>query len=168
MHILDEQFKIAIEMDDLLEERRERCTQLTKQETRKFSRRPNSEDSELGPSSSKILPQLKPSLTGSTSTSKPHQTKNSELHSKKSSSCGNSKTEKLPTDPCGRCGCQRKYHNPPPFDDYAKTGSSSGNAHKVIIKARTCCYNCKFCFCFCVGFIEPFEGQPFQRCVYEA
>jgi hypothetical protein len=98
---------------------------------------------------------------------KPHPTTNSELLSKKSSSCENSQSEKMPTDPCGRCGCQRKYHNPPTSDDIAKTGASSGNAHKYIITARTCCYNCKFCICFCVGFIEPFEGQPFLRCFYE-
>ena len=74
---------------------------------------------------------------------------------------------KLPSDPCGRCGCERRFHNPPKSYSYAKTGSSSGKSHMIEIKARTCCDSCPHCFCFCIAWIEPFKGQPFQRCYYE-
>jgi hypothetical protein len=69
-----------------------------------------------------------------------------------------------PTRPCGLCGCQFRYHNPP------KTSSSHRASHSftVVTKALTCCYSCPHCMCFCVGFVEPFEGMPFERCVYEA
>ena len=69
-----------------------------------------------------------------------------------------------PEDPCGRCGCKRGTHLPPRTYSYAKTGASSGKSHEIPVQAPTCC-ECKFCFCFCVGFIEPFPNQPFRICV---
>jgi hypothetical protein len=70
-------------------------------------------------------------------------------------------------DHCGRCGCERRFHNPPASYSYAKTGASSGRAHQIKILARTCCDNCPHCFCFCTAWVEPYEGQPYVRCVYE-
>ena len=166
MHPIDQQLQNAIDFDDYLEEKKS-CSKLTKQETQSASRKRRVAASEPGQLSSKIEQQLQQSPTGFISTSKPHQTINSELRSKKSLSCENSRTEKTRTDPCGRCGCQRQYHNPPKSETYAKTGASSGNAHQVKILARTCCATCPYCICFCVGFVEPFEGQPYQCCVYE-
>lgn len=69
-------------------------------------------------------------------------------------------------DPCGRCGCRRKHHLPKPTFSYATSGASSGKSHELPTLAPTCC-ECKLCFCFCVGFVEPFAGQPFAKCVYE-
>lgn len=77
-----------------------------------------------------------------------------------------SETKNSQTDPCGRCGCERRFHNPPKSYSYAKTGSSSGKSHMIEIKARTCCDSCPHCFCFCIAWIEPFEGQPYKECVY--
>lgn len=154
-------------MNQLAEGKEKQCTQSTKLEMQPVSRRLNNAGRELGRLSSKTSQPSGRLPTGFTSTSKPLQTTNSEPLSKRSLSCESFQSEKMPTDPCGRCGCRRQYHNPPPSDDIAKTGGSSGNAHKYVITARTCCYNCKFCICFCVEFIEPFEGQPYTRCVYE-
>jgi hypothetical protein len=39
---------------------------------------------------------------------------------------------------CARCEDPGKLHRPPKSYGYAKTGSSSGNAHEVKILARTC------------------------------
>jgi hypothetical protein len=69
-------------------------------------------------------------------------------------------------DPCGRCGCMRKHHNPPKSETSVH-GYSWGPAHQVIITARTCCATCPHCFCFCTAFVEPYKGQPFTRCLYE-
>lgn len=52
-----------------------------------------------------------------------------------------------PEDACGRCGCRRRYHLP------AQASS----------QAPTSC-ECKHCLCFCVEFMEPFPGQPRERC----
>jgi hypothetical protein len=71
-----------------------------------------------------------------------------------------------PEDPCGRCGCRRKHHLPTRTFSYATSGASSGKSHELPTLAPTCC-NCKFCFCFCVGFVEPFAGQRFAQCIYE-
>jgi len=74
------------------------------------------------------------------------------------------------SDPCGRCGCQRGFHNPP--KSYTKSkfrvhGPGAAQHDSITITARSCCDTCPHCTCFCVGFIEPFDGQPFLRCVYE-
>ncbi len=68
-----------------------------------------------------------------------------------------------PEDPCGRCGCQRIGHLPPPTYSFAKSGGSSGKSHEIPVQAPTCC-SCKYCFCFCVAFVEPFTNQPFRIC----
>ena len=67
-------------------------------------------------------------------------------------------------DPCGRCGCKRLTHLPDRTFSYAKSGGSSGKSHEVPVQAPTCC-ECKYCLCFCVGFVEPFIGQPFLMCL---
>lgn len=158
--------KTAIDFDDYIEERGKLCSQLTKPAMQSVSRRPRVEASELGPSSSKMLQQSELSPIGSDSTSKPLPKINSDRLSKTVSQCESSRTEKLPTDPCGRCGCIRKAHEPPKTFSYAKTGASSGKSHELPITARTCCWECKFCMCSCVAWVEPFEGQRFTRCVY--
>ena len=71
-----------------------------------------------------------------------------------------------PTRPCGRCGCQQRYHNPPSAWSGSK-GYSWGNARWNKTKAMTCCDSCPHCICFCSGFLEPFIGMPFERCLYE-
>jgi hypothetical protein len=79
-------------------------------------------------------------------------------------------TKKLPIDPCGRCGCQRKHHNPP--TSYTKSkfrihGMVGTWNDMIKVQAPTCCDSCPHCFCFCIAFVEPFPGQPFTRCHYE-
>lgn len=37
-----------------------------------------------------------------------------------------------------------------------------------MVRALTSCATCPHCICFCIGFIEPFEGQPYKECVYAA
>lgn len=68
-----------------------------------------------------------------------------------------------PEDPCGRCGCTRIGHLPPPTYSFAKSGGSSGKSHEIPVQAATCC-DCKYCFCFCVAFVEPFLNQPLRIC----
>jgi hypothetical protein len=67
---------------------------------------------------------------------------------------------KLADDPCGRCGCKRKYHNPPKAytgsKDYRNMGPNS--TPQIEVKAKTCCDSCPYCLCFCIGFMEPFKG----------
>jgi hypothetical protein len=61
-----------------------------------------------------------------------------------------------PTDPCGRCGCERRYHNPPAWEPRTK--------HRYLqILAQTCCSSCPHCVCFCSAWLEPFEGQPYKH-----
>jgi hypothetical protein len=74
--------------------------------------------------------------------------------------------EKLPTDPCGYCGCMRKYHNPPKAYTSSKFRIGlTGTMIKVL--APTCCDSCPHCICSCVAFVEPFEGQKRLHCVHE-
>lgn len=75
-------------------------------------------------------------------------------------------TKLSPNRPCGRCGCQFRYHNPPKSSP-SHRGSAWGNSYQRQTLAMTCCDSCPHCFCFCVAFIEPFIGMPFERCVYE-
>jgi hypothetical protein len=72
----------------------------------------------------------------------------------------------MPSDPCGRCGCRRKHHFPKPTFSFSKSGGSSGKSRELPVLAPTSC-DCPFCICSCVGFVEPFAGQKFERCVYE-
>lgn len=71
--------------------------------------------------------------------------------------------------PCGRCGCKAKHHNPPKAYTAARDVRNMGPYQRpqVIVQAKTCCDSCPTCICFCVGFVEPFPGQPFERCVYD-
>lgn len=167
MHEIDKGLQSAIEFDDYLEERKTKCTQSMKPETQSVLRKHNPEVSELGLLSSKTSPQSEPSPTGLNSTLKPHQMTNCDKPSKTVSLCANSQTAKTQTDPCGRCGCQRQYHNPPDSYTSAKSGYTSGKAVAHKVWAPTCCDSCPFCLCFCTGFLEPFKGQRYLRCVYE-
>src|ERR1017187_5232343 len=65
-----------------------------------------------------------------------------------------------PTDNCGRCGCERRYHNPPEWEPRTK-GRYRPNL------ARTCCSSCPHCLCFCFAWTEPYLGQPFGKCAYK-
>ena len=56
---------------------------------------------------------------------------------------------------------------PDKYFNYAKSGGSSGKSKNILVLAVTCC-DCKHYFCFCVGFVEPFEGQPFLKCIYDS
>jgi hypothetical protein len=69
-------------------------------------------------------------------------------------------------DPCGRCGCRRGQHLPGKTFSYSKSGGSSGKSIELPVLAPTSC-DCHHCICSCVGFVEPFPGQKFQKCVYE-
>lgn len=69
-------------------------------------------------------------------------------------------------DPCGRCGCMRRYHLPHITFSYAKTGGSSGRSREIPVLAPTSC-DCKWCLCSCVAFVEPEWEQAGMRCVYE-
>jgi hypothetical protein len=71
-----------------------------------------------------------------------------------------------PDTPCGRCGCRRDRHLPGRTFSHATSGASSGKSHEVPVLAPTCCV-CKYCFCFCTAFVEPFEGQPWLACIYD-
>lgn len=75
----------------------------------------------------------------------------------------------LADDSCGRCGCSRKYHNPPPITENASQWAHRIGAVNVTvdIPARTCCWDCPFCICFCIAFVEPFTGQPYPKCFYD-
>jgi hypothetical protein len=75
-----------------------------------------------------------------------------------------------PSDPCGRCGCRRDGHNPPKSFTRSKFrvhAPSLKSNDTFYVKALNSC-ECKHCICFCIGFIEPLEGQPYARCIYEA
>ena len=65
------------------------------------------------------------------------------------------------SDPCGYCGCMRKYHNPPKFYFHWRD-----RAGVIEVKAPTCCDSCPHCICSCVAFIEPFEGQKRTHCAH--
>lgn len=78
----------------------------------------------------------------------------------------NSLIEKMPIDPCGRCGCMGKYHNPDKGYTSSKFRIGLTRTYRSII-ARTCCDSCPHCICFCVAFVEPFEGQKRTHCYYE-
>lgn len=74
------------------------------------------------------------------------------------------------TDPCGRCGCQRKYHKPDKYylsHKFRVTGGATSRVYMIPVRAPTCCDKCPHCLCFCTAFVEPFEGQPRTRCIYE-
>jgi len=71
-----------------------------------------------------------------------------------------------PDDPCGHCGCRRKYHRPTKTFSYAKSGGSSGKSVELNVLAPTCC-ECKYCFDDCVAFVEPYKGQRSLRCTFE-
>src|SRR5437588_6306410 len=68
---------------------------------------------------------------------------------------------------CGHCGCKEKYHHPPSGYDWSKTGSSSGKGKWIEIRARTCCWSCPGCICFCVAFLEPDPENP-KECPYDS
>jgi hypothetical protein len=70
-----------------------------------------------------------------------------------------------PEDPCGDCGCRRDSHLPKKTFSYAKSGGSSGKSIEVAVLAPTSC-DCKYCICYCTGFVEPFDNQKHQCCVY--
>ncbi len=73
--------------------------------------------------------------------------------------------------PCGRCGCQRRYHNPDKaYTSHKQYRNMNPNPAmhppQIVVQARTCCDNCPHCICFCTGYVEPFAGQSFGDCVY--
>lgn len=74
---------------------------------------------------------------------------------------------KQPTDNCGRCGCERRFHNPPKSFTSSKFRIGQ-TGHQVKVLNMTACSSCPHCFCFCIAFVEPFDGQRFLRCLYEA
>lgn len=153
---------------------------------RRASNRPveemSSEDKEPLRSSSKTSAPQEQSATGLSETSKPHPLTNFGRYL--SLPCGSVRIRSgrlriddavfkeaqdrlraagKPEDPCGRCGCRRDGHLPGKTFSYAKSGGSSGNSKEIPVLAPWSC-DCKYCLCFCVEFIEPFEGQPFVVC----
>jgi hypothetical protein len=157
MEQIDQDFKRAIEFDDYLEERKGKCQAKCN-------------------TVSGAVPNLA-FMSLITETSKPAEQRNVNKRpamntalSKKNDSTSPKKTITSDIDPCGRCGCQRKYHNPEKSEKGYKASRFMGPVQPPHFKitARSCCATCPYCICFCVGFVEPSEGQPYQRCVYEA
>lgn len=72
-------------------------------------------------------------------------------------------------DHCGRCGCERQYHNPPERWPGSKSRRFMGPVQPPQERtlAPTACSSCPHCICFCVAFVEPFHGQPWPNCFYE-
>lgn len=176
---LDQEIQNAIDFDTYLEEK---CTTSQKHQMPLSSLGPNLVDRKPLPSSSRMPAQSKLSPTGSTSTSKLHQPINFAAPSKTAFLGETSQTKRSliepseadlmkngsPDDPCGRCGCRRVDHkNGKTFSYTHASGGSSGKSRELPITARTSCNSCKYCICSCTAFVEPFDGQPFQRCVYE-
>jgi hypothetical protein len=177
--------KVGTEWDGSLHERLTQCTTSTKLPMPPSSREPNEESKKPSPLSSKIeVPQAR-SAGGFSKTSKPLPLTNSAKLSKQPFPIATFHRGRLlidprvfqeqqktlaargaPEDPCGECGCRRKYHLPKPTFSYAKSGGSSGRSIELNCLAPTSC-ECKYCLCACVAFIEPFEGQRSARCVYE-
>jgi hypothetical protein len=163
---LDQEMQTAIDLDTNREERKTQCSYSQKPKTQNALKEQSTESKEHLPLSSKTSQAPVPFAGGYLRTSKQPQPKNSGKLLKPPSSGETSQTEKLLTDPCGRCGCSRAGHQPGKTYSYAKSGGSSGKSHEIPILARTCCV-CKFCFCFCTAFVEPFKGQKFLKCVYD-
>lgn len=177
--------KVGTEWDGSLDERFTQCSTSKKLRMPQSSREPNEESKKPSPWSSRTEAPQALSVGGFSKTSKPLPLTNSAKLSKQPLPIATSHNGRLridsrvfqqqqetltasgaPEDPCGECGCRRKYHLPKPTFSYAKSGGSSGRSIELNCLAPTSC-ECKYCLCACVAFIEPFEGQRSLRCVYE-